>query len=88
MLVLSRKTNQRLLLSEQIEIIVLRKRGDRVTLGFQAPLDVAIRRAEIPRRRATKESDALDDGSMPLIAKPHKSAISSRRSGEIPPVDE
>ncbi len=88
MLVLSRKANQRLVLSEHIEVIVLRIRGNRVTLGFQAPHGVTIRRAEIPQRLAMKESDAIDDGPMAQIAKPHKSAISLRRPGEIPPVDE
>ena len=50
MLVLSRKAKQRIIINENIELIVGGVDGDRVRLGFKAPNDVVIHREEIHRR--------------------------------------
>ena len=47
MLVLSRKTGQEIVLADTIHVRVLEIRGNRVLLGFTAPGDVKIQRAEI-----------------------------------------
>jgi carbon storage regulator len=47
MLVLSRKTNERILVGDNIEILVLETRGNRVSLGFIAPAEVSICRGEL-----------------------------------------
>ena len=47
MLILSRKSGERILLGNDIEVVVLEVRGDRVKLGFNAPRYVAIRRGEL-----------------------------------------
>ena len=52
MLVLSRKPGERVLVGEDIEIVVLEVDGDRVKLGFNAPRYVPICRAEIHRELA------------------------------------
>jgi carbon storage regulator len=52
MLVLSRKSGERVLVGEDIEIIVLEVDGDRVKLGFTAPRYVPIFRAEIHQELA------------------------------------
>ena len=52
MLVLSRKSGERVLVGEDIEVIVLEVEGDRVKLGFTAPRYVPICRAEIRRELA------------------------------------
>ena len=52
MLVLSRKTGERVLVGEDIEVVVLEVEGDRVKLGFTAPRYVPICRAEIHRELA------------------------------------
>ena len=88
MLVLSRKANQRLVLSKHIEVIVLRIRGNRVTLGFQAPHGVTIRRAEIQQRLAMKDNDAFNCGPAARIVKPNKSDNSEEQTGEKPCLDE
>ena len=49
MLVLSRKPGERVLVGEDIEVVVLEVEGDRVKLGFTAPRYVPICRAEIHR---------------------------------------
>ena len=52
MLVLSRRLGERVLVGEDIEVVVLEVEGDRVKLGFTAPRYVPIFRAEIHRELA------------------------------------
>lgn len=47
MLVLSRKTNESVIIGNEIEVIVLDIREGTVKLGIKAPLDVSIHRQEI-----------------------------------------
>jgi carbon storage regulator len=62
MLVLSRKRNEKIFLDTadgRIEVVVVDVKGDRVRLGIQAPLSVAIKRQEIdglPPRKAEATS--------------------------------
>ena len=50
MLVLSRKESQSIMIGDQIEVKIVAIQGGRVQLGFSAPQDVRIRRAEVGRR--------------------------------------
>ena len=59
MLVLNRKVNQRLVLGDHIELIVLRIKGNRVTLGLRAPNGVSIYRGEVQRRMEAEERHGL-----------------------------
>lgn len=52
MLVLSRKSGERVLVGEDIEVTILEIDGDRVKLGFDAPRYVPICRAEIHQELA------------------------------------
>ncbi|MEI8377907.1 MAG: carbon storage regulator CsrA [bacterium] len=47
MLVLSRKTGQKLIINDNIEVIVIETRGEFVRLGIKAPRNVTIYREEI-----------------------------------------
>ena len=47
MLVLSRKTNEKIVLTGGIEVSIVQIRGDRVRLGITAPKDVAVHRSEV-----------------------------------------
>ena len=47
MLVLSRKSGEKILIGDDVEVVVLEVEGDRVKLGFVAPCYVRIFRAEI-----------------------------------------
>jgi carbon storage regulator len=47
MLVLSRKTGQRIAIGEGITIVVNRVLGNRVVIGIEAPQDVNVRRGEL-----------------------------------------
>ncbi len=47
MLVLSRKEGQKIVISDEITIIVLGVQGNRVRIGIDAPCGVVIRRSEL-----------------------------------------
>ena len=49
MLVLSRKSGERIHLGDDITIVVNKISGNRVSIGIDAPADVQIVRGELPR---------------------------------------
>lgn len=50
MLVLSRKKNEVIRINDDVSVVVVEIRGDKVRLGIQAPKTVAIHRAEVYAR--------------------------------------
>ena len=70
MLVLSRKKNESIVINNDITIVVVEIRGDKVRLGVEAPKEVPVHRREvydaIHRNDAmtpTKKSDAENNGA-------------------------
>ena len=51
MLVLSRKVGQKIVIGDNITLIVSKVAGNRVTLGIEAPDDVHIMRGELERHQ-------------------------------------
>ena len=47
MLVLTRKINESIIINEDVSVLVVEVRGDRVRLGIDAPKDVTVHRKEI-----------------------------------------
>lgn len=47
MLVLTRKTNQSIMIGDDVEVSVLSVSGDKVRIGIDAPRDVAVFRKEV-----------------------------------------
>ena len=47
MLVLTRKTNQSIMIGDEIEVSVLSVTGDKVRIGIDAPRDIAVFRKEV-----------------------------------------
>ena len=47
MLVLSRKRDEKIIIGDNIEIMVIEIRGDNVRLGIQAPKEIPIDRYEV-----------------------------------------
>lgn len=47
MLILSRKKGERVIIGEGIALVVVSVKGNRVVLGFDAPLDTKILRGEL-----------------------------------------
>lgn len=58
MLVLSRKAGERIQIGDQILLTVTAVKGNRVTIGIDAPREVAIRRAELPKEHGDSLSTA------------------------------
>lgn len=58
MLVLTRKTGQKLIIANDIEVIVLETKGDAVKLGINAPKSVLVYREEVYEeiKKANKQS--------------------------------
>lgn len=68
MLVLSRKMGERIIIGDNIELVVIRIQGDKVRLGFEAPEDVTIHREEIYRKNEFVESSKNGQLSLPISA--------------------
>lgn len=58
MLVLSRKKNESIVINDDITIVVVEIRGDKVRLGVEAPKEVPVHRREV--YDAIKRSQAQD----------------------------
>lgn len=50
MLVLTRKENERIMIGDDVEVVVVSIQGQRVKLGIEAPRDRRIERLEIAHR--------------------------------------
>ncbi len=62
MLVLSRKVGQRIVIGDNITVVVNRVTGNRVTLGIEAPDDVHIMRGELEKHQREFESTGAEAG--------------------------
>lgn len=47
MLILSRKTNESIIIGDNIEVMIVEIKGDQVKLGIKAPKEVSLYRGEI-----------------------------------------
>lgn len=61
MLVLSRHKNESVFIGDGIEVIVVDIRGDKVRLGFSAPKDVPVHRAEVYHAIKRDQQKGADD---------------------------
>ncbi|HEY2536584.1 MAG TPA: carbon storage regulator CsrA [Solirubrobacteraceae bacterium] len=77
MLVLTRKSNQSIMIGDDIEVSVLSVMGDKVRIGIQAPQDVPVFRTEI-----YLEIHRDDAGSAGVPADAASSVIADEGAGE------
>jgi carbon storage regulator len=70
MLVLSRKKDEKIVIGDDISIMVVEIRGDKVRLGIDAPRDVSVHRREVYEAIKRKESEqgAVEDDAADLPA--------------------
>lgn len=73
MLVLSRKTNERIIIGDEIEVIVLDVREGNVKLGIKAPREISVHREEVYAeimsenvRAQDKNKDSLASAALAL----------------------
>ena len=73
MLVLSRKKNESIVIDNDITIVVVDIRGDKVRLGIEAPKEVPVHRREVPERlqRGSAGPAAYAVGSGGAASKAH-----------------
>ncbi len=76
MLVLSRKINEKIKISEDIEITVVSIAGDVVRIGIEAPKEVKILRSEVYQEISRQNQAAAENGKNKL----NESAINVLRS--------
>lgn len=74
MLILSRKKGQKLIINDNIEIVVMESEGGVVKIGINAPKDISIYREEVyvELKKANKDSssaelDAIDKISQSIV---------------------
>jgi carbon storage regulator len=60
MLVLSRKKNESIVINNDIRIVVVEIRGDKVRLGVEAPREVPVHRREV-YEAIQRTKDGIDD---------------------------
>jgi carbon storage regulator len=76
-LVLSRKVNQRIMIGDEIEIVVVDIRGEQVQIGIKAPRNVPVHRLEVydTIREANVDASKVQDPDLThlRLKKPHQS---------------
>lgn len=68
MLVLSRKKDEKIVIGDNISIMVVEIRGDKVRLGIDAPRDVSVHRREVYeaiKRKESEQEGVSDDVVLP-----------------------
>lgn len=66
MLVLSRKKNESIVINDDITIVVVEIRGDKVRLGVEAPKEVPVHRHEV--YEAIQRNQRIQDAEPPRAA--------------------
>jgi len=67
MLVLSRKKNESIVINDDIVVMVVEVRGDKVRLGIEAPKEVTVHRSEVYEaiKRSEKPGEARHGDAPP-----------------------
>jgi carbon storage regulator len=65
MLVLSRKKNESIVINNDITIVVVEIRGDKVRLGVEAPKEVHVHRREVYEAIKSRQNEAADAEASP-----------------------
>jgi len=86
MLVLSRQRDESIMIGDDVEIIIVDVRGDKVRLGITAPKNIPVHRREIydaiQREKKEKKEPQKQPEKEPEAQKPKKSA---QQEQETPP---
>lgn len=91
MLVLSRHRDEAIMIGDEVEIVIVDIRGDKVRLGVNAPSSVAVHRKEIYESIRQENTNAatlrgalgLVPGAAPSLAAVRSAAIRSIAAGRV-----
>lgn len=72
MLVVTRKQDESLIISDNIEITILEVVRDKVKIGISAPKEVTIIRSELKNARQTNEQAAHTSSGVKELLRSHK----------------
>ena len=67
MLVLSRKKNESIIINDDITIVVVEIRGDKVRLGVEAPKEVPVHRNEVYEAIRRNQAQAQNSAPAPAV---------------------
>lgn len=67
MLALSRKKNEAIIISNNVEVTILEVKGDQVKIGITAPKDVPIYRKEVYQQIQDANKDAVSADGMEAL---------------------
>jgi len=71
MLILSRKTNQKILIGDDVELTIIEIRGDQVKIGVNAPPIIKVFREEIYQEIQNENKAALVKDRIPVLPNLH-----------------
>ncbi|MFA6988694.1 MAG: carbon storage regulator CsrA [Candidatus Gastranaerophilaceae bacterium] len=85
MLVLTRKRGQKLIINDNIEIIIIETRGDTVKIGINAPKNVTIYREELydEIKKSNKQVANIDDINNALNLIPVKKTVTTSYADKL-----
>ena len=69
MLVLARKVGQSIVISDNIELLVIEVRGDQVRLGIEAPRSIPVHRKELLEQIRAQNVEAAAGADVETVAK-------------------
>lgn len=69
MLVLARKVGQSIVISDNIELLVIEVRGDQVRLGIEAPRSIPVHRKELLEQIRAQNVEAAAGTDVETVAK-------------------
>ena len=85
MLVLSRQRDESIMIGDDVEIIIVDVRGDKVRLGITAPKSIPVHRREIYdaiQREKKEKKEKKEGGDQPSQAEPKQEPESRQESKE------